>query len=104
MKYIKIPVGDDGNPKISNNMKAKFLGEFTFSGRAVGEDGNDHILNFTVPWTTCKDIYKEMVTFAVSEKEQAVEADAEKSCGFCITAKGRDFNYCDVCGRKLRTA
>jgi len=55
-------------PKITNAMKANFIGEFEWQEYApyYDESGNefDLVATRTVPWDLCKRIYKEMATFA----------------------------------------
>lgn len=59
----------NGNPKITNEMKAECMGEFSWQEEApyYDEDGglHDYIATHAVPWTICKDIYKKMASVAM---------------------------------------
>lgn len=56
-------------PEITCQMKAQFIGEFSWEEEApyYDEDGElheDHVAKHTVPWSLCKRIYQEMAAFA----------------------------------------
>ncbi len=55
-------------PLITNEMKARFIGEFKWEEQAdyYDEDGNviEHVATRVVPWDLCKQIFKEMAEFA----------------------------------------
>ena len=84
---ISIPVGpwraDDKTPHVTAKMKQQFMGEFAFTiikwCPACKDYGNDdckicegsmeHEVSITVPWATCKEIYKRMAMAAAAELE-----------------------------------
>lgn len=64
-----IPLDAKGEPKVTNEMKAECIGEFTWSEEwpYYDEDGNlhaDHVHTHVVPWSVCKEIYKAMANSA----------------------------------------
>lgn len=74
-----IPLDATGEPKVTNEMKAECIGEFTFTREATctachyDEPQDDcevcggevqYIETITVPWTSCKEIYKAMANAA----------------------------------------
>lgn len=58
-----------GRPEITNDMKAKCMGEFSWEEYAPynDEDGDfhDYTATHTVPWDLCKEIYKAMARCAL---------------------------------------
>ena len=100
MRHVKIPIEENGFPVITTKMKTKFMGEFSFPRTMVDGDGNEIDVPFIVPWITCKEIFKEMVVFAASEKEQDVQADAESRC---VHPQGyiKSVRICGLCGEQL---
>ena len=85
---MKIPM-INGTPKITTNMKAQCIGEFTFTITEPCpkcachlDDHYDDIMcmcnnseeaiyerEIVVPWDVCKDIYKKMVMIAGEDNE-----------------------------------
>ena len=55
-------------PMVTTEMKQKFIGEFSWEEEAPYYDENgelhDHVAQHVVPWSLCKQIYKEMAGFA----------------------------------------
>lgn len=70
MDTIKVPA-KDGEPVISNKMKAECIGEFSWQEDAdyYDEEGNvvEHVATRTVPWDLCKKIYKRMALVAAED-------------------------------------
>ena len=62
---IKVP-SLYGKPRITNQMKADCIGEFSFEiVDTIDEDsGAETFRDVDVPWDTCKEIYKQMVMSA----------------------------------------
>lgn len=57
-----------------SEMKAKFIGEFSFEREVYDEDGNEVNEKIVIPWTTMKDIYRAMsqhrlIEISVEEKD-----------------------------------
>lgn len=85
----------NGSPDISNAMKAKFIGEFSFTREVLcTHEDSEHpeecpwcggsgtfTEEIQVPWTTCKNIYKAMV------REASREASAPKRSKQCRPTK-----------------
>lgn len=81
MKTAKIPLGHDGDPLVTSEMKAVCIGEFkeTYSISCPDCDGDDEceLCDATgeyqesvyVSWTTMKQIYKMMAKEAMKEIE-----------------------------------
>jgi hypothetical protein len=84
MKTIQVPIDErSGKPLVTSAMKAACIGEFTFPMHRVctecleiadeecdvcgGEI--DYIDQITVPWDTCKAIYKAMAMEAAKEQK-----------------------------------
>jgi hypothetical protein len=66
-------------PQITTEMKAQFMGEFSWEEEApyYDEDGElheDHVAKHTVPWSLCKTIYKEMSAFAAASTPAACDS------------------------------
>ena len=55
-----------GKPRVTNEMKSLHIGEYRFSvALGIGVDGEQTDINVTVPWDTCKAIYKGMARTAM---------------------------------------
>lgn len=67
---ITIPARN-GEPEITNAMKAACIGEFSWTedARYYDEEGNlvEHEATREVPWRLVKEIYKRMATIAARE-------------------------------------
>lgn len=68
-----------GEPEITNEMKAEFMGEFSWQEYAPynDEDGDfhDYTATRTVPWSLCKTIYKRMAGFVMLSTPTTPQAD-----------------------------
>lgn len=60
-------------PTVSNEMKAKFIGEFSWSESL--ESGEDEVIEHTVPWWVCKEIFHRMVQnwIAAAPRQEPVQ-------------------------------
>jgi len=62
-EFIVIPA-IQGMPKITNQMKADCIGEFSWEEEAPYYDEDGNTVEYTavrvVPWDVCKEIYKKM--------------------------------------------
>jgi len=60
-------------PKITNNMKAECMGEFSWKEDAPYYDDNgnyiEHEAERVVPWDLCKKIYKRMAQIASTDND-----------------------------------
>lgn len=69
-------------PSVSNEMKAKFIGEFSWDEEAPYHDErgvvHDYIARHAVPWDLCKTIFKQMAAHWIAAAPQPEQA--QQSC------------------------
>lgn len=67
-RFAQIPLDpSSGKPRVTNEMKSLHIGEYRFSvALGIGVDGEQTEINVTVPWDTCKAIYKGMARTAMA--------------------------------------
>ena len=72
-----VPVDHAGKPKVTNEMKARCIGEFEWTEEYsfYDEDGDVHEDTCTniVPWDLCKQIYKAMASVAMNVSPNKTE-------------------------------
>jgi hypothetical protein len=46
----------------------------------------------------------EEILLAICSSQPPVQADTKKSCGYCDSMYDMGFNFCGMCGRKIRSS